>query len=168
MLHAEFTIRRARPEDAPSIIATINAICAEGLWLATERYVPTPKWERVLHQPDESPNYLLLVAEVSAQIVGWCRVFPYGLGDKSRHVADLGVSVLKEFRGRGIGKALVERAIEWARQQHYEKLTADLFSGNVRATRLFEKTGFRQTGVRYRQAKIGSAYLDEVLMEKEL
>ncbi len=164
----EFSIRRAVALDAPKIIALIDAVGAEGIWLATERYVPTPQWEQVLHHPDAEPRATLLVVERNSQIVGWCRVFPYQFGNKSLHIADIGIGVQKEFRGRGIGGALLTTAIAWARAQGFEKLTLDLYSSNAAARRLFERYGFHAVGVRSRHAIINGAYVGEILMDLEL
>lgn len=163
-----YLIRRALSSDASSIIALIDAVGAEGIWLATERYAPTPQWEQVLYQPEHEPRALLLVAETDEQIIGWCRVFPYKFGGKSRHVADIGIGVQKEFRRRGIGRALMEDAIAWARRQEYGKLTLDLFSSSEIAQHLFKMVGFHVVGIRARHARINDAFVDEVLMEIEL
>jgi len=163
-----FLIRRATPADAPTIVANINAICAEGIYLATEQYVPTPQWEQALHRPNEHPHLLLLVAEVDEQVVGHCRAFPDEFGQKARHVGDLGIEIIQPFREIGIGTALMGCAIEWAEQQGLEKLTLSTFSTNRRAINLFNKLGFVTTGVRYRQYKVSGEYVDEILMERLL
>jgi len=164
----EFLIRRALPLDAPNIIALINEVGAEGIWLATDRYIPTSQWEQALHHPEAEPRAALFVAEMENRIVGWCRVFPYQFGNKSSHVADVGIGVYSGFRRRGIGKELMTTAIIWARTQRFEKLTLDLYSTNETAKHLFEKVGFGVVGIRARHAKINGAYVDQVLMEMEL
>jgi len=163
-----FLIRRALPSDASNIIALIDAVGAEGIWLATERYVPIPQWEQILHHPDDAPRALLVIAEAQNQIVGWCRVFPYQFGNKSSHVADVGIGVHKTFRQRGIGSALMQDAISWARDQGFEKLTLDLYATSETARHLFENVGFHVVGARSCHAKINGAYVDEILMELEL
>lgn len=162
----DFSIRRAVPSDAPNVIALIDAVGAEGLWLATERFVPTPQWENVLYHPDADSRAILIVAETQERIVGWCRVFPHIFGNKSRHVADVGIGVHQDFRGRGIGNALMQNAIVWARENGFEKLMLDLYSTSETAKRLFENVGFHVVGIRARHAKINGAYVDEILMER--
>ena len=164
----DFSIRRARPSDAPKIIALIDAVGAEGLWLATEYYVPTLQWEQVLHHPDQEPSALLLVAETQERIVGWCRVFPYTFGNRSRHVADIGIGVHQDFRGRGIGRALMQNVIVHARENGFEKLTLDLYSSSEIARHLFESVGFHIAGIRSHHAKINGRYVNEILMEMNL
>lgn len=162
-----YVIRRASPVDADRVVSVINAVAAEYCWLSTEQYRPNPPWERVLHQSHEHQDHLLLVPEARTKILGWCRIFPYSF-PKSRHVADLGIGIAKEFRNKGIGTALVLRGLEWAVEHGYEKVTLDTFSSNTPAIRLFQKMGFQITGVRYSQAKISGQLVDQILMEKFL
>lgn len=163
-----FFVRLSTPADAPTIIAAINAVCAEGLWLATDCYVPTPQWEEVLHHPDDAVASLLLVPQMAGEVGGWCRVFPYTSGSKAAHVADIGIGVLQPLRGLGIGTALLECAMDWACQHGFEKLTASSFATNLRALNLFQKMSFARTGIRCRQYRVGGQYVDEILMERFL
>ena len=166
--HLLFQVRRFTPSDASQVISVIDSVCAEGIYLATERYTPTPQWERALHNPAKHPDHLLLVPEVDGQVIGWCRVFPNDFSPKTQHTGEVGIGLLKPFREIGIGTVLMERAIEWARTQGLEKLTVSTFSTNLRAINLFKKMGFAITGRRYKQYKIGEEYVDEVLMERFL
>jgi RimJ/RimL family protein N-acetyltransferase len=161
-----FRVRPSRPDDAPQIILAINAVCAERIYLLTERYVPTPQWEKVLHFPLASPNHLLLVPEMDRQVIGWCRVFPNLFAPQAQHTADVGIGLLLPFREVGIGTALLECVIEWAGAQGLKKLTISTFSTNLRAINLFKKFDFNVTGVRHQQYKVDGANVDEVLMER--
>ena len=166
-------IRPAQPADAPAVIAVINAVCAEDIYLLSDRFVATPQWEAVLYRPVEAPGCqatprsLLLLPLVDGQVVGWCRAFE-GAFPKTRHVADVGIGLLAAYRGQGIGTRLLEQVIVWAAQQGFRKLTADCFSTNQRARALFRKLGFSETGVRYGQFKIKDEYVDEILLERFL
>ena len=166
--HRLFQVRRFTPNDASQVISAIDSVGAEGIYLVTERYVPTPQWEQVLYNPGKHPDHLLLVLEVDGQVIGWCRVFPNDFSPKTRHTGEVGIGLLKPFREVGIGTALMECTIEWARTQGVEKLTVSTFSTNLRAINLFKKMGFAITGRRYKQYNIGEEYVDEVLMERFL
>lgn len=56
--------------------------------------------------------------------------------------------VAAEQRRRGIGSALVERALRFCQEQHYLKITLDTFIEREPAVRLFEKFGFRHDRTR--------------------
>jgi RimJ/RimL family protein N-acetyltransferase len=90
------------------------------------------------------------------------------VSNKSNHVGDVGIGVVKEFRNHGIGETLLAQARSWALQQGYEKLTLDLYATNELAIRFFQKFDFKRVGVLERHAKIQGSYVDAILMECQL
>jgi RimJ/RimL family protein N-acetyltransferase len=111
---------------------------------------------------------LLAVAEVEGNIIGHGRVFPAGFGHKDRHVAEVGIALLKPYREIRIGTRLLEYMQLWATMAGYEKLAASVFSTNRRALNLFSGSGFVKEGVRARQFKINEQYVDEIFMGRFL
>jgi RimJ/RimL family protein N-acetyltransferase len=91
-----------------------------------------------------------LVAVVAAEIVGSLHVKP------SRHgFGEIGMAVASEWRGHGVGSALVAAGIEWARERGLHKLSLAVFPHNAAAIALYRKFGFVQEGRRvkhYRRA----------------
>ena len=89
-----------------------------------------------------------LVAVVEGEIVGSIHVdvSPHGFGE-------IGMAVLREWRGRGVGSALLAAAIEWARQQGLHKLSLSVFPHNAAAIALYRKFGFVQEGRRVKQCR---------------
>lgn len=160
--------RTYTPVDADTLVALINAIMAEEVWFTTETFVSTPQWEQVLSRPADCTDHLLLVAELDNEIIGWCQLFPLVFGNRARHVVELGIGVANEWRDQGVGTVLIEAAMEWARQQGYEKIVLSVFSTNTRAIHVYDKCGFVRTGIRYKQFKVRGKYLDEFLMERFL
>jgi len=133
--------------DRASLVCVINAVCAEGM-MATRRFEPTPAWTHALAEPD-CPCHLLLVAAGVEGVVGWCRAFrdpPGGIGVVSGDAASIGLGLLPGCRGLGYGKALLQRAIDWAAEQGLHHLWLATRPENERAVRLFLKLGFRPIG----------------------
>ena len=131
-------IRRYRMADQNSLIGTINAVCAEGM-MRTPRFEPTPAWEHALAQPD-CPCHLLLVAVEGATVVGWCRLFPTDEG-----ALELGIGVVASHRRRGLGRALLGAALEWASARGMP-VVLETRTDNTPAIRLFTRSGFRVAG----------------------
>ncbi|MCX7838315.1 MAG: GNAT family N-acetyltransferase [Anaerolineae bacterium] len=131
-------IRPYTLSDRMSLLETINSVCAEGRWMETQRYEPTPAWEHALATPD-CTCHLLLVVDDGSRIVGWCRVFP---GNVSNLEAGLGIGLLPEYRSRGIGTILVQKSIDWARECGLHQIRLRVRYDNVYALRLFAKVGF--------------------------
>jgi RimJ/RimL family protein N-acetyltransferase len=138
------TLQRLAPGDQRGLIAVIDAVCAEGRWMRTRRYEPTPAWEHTLNEPN-CPDHLLLVARDEAQIVGWCRTFPADCQDDNT-TASLGIGLLPNYRDRGIGTALVLTAVDWARDAGFDKITLTTQPDNHRAVHVFNKCGFAPSG----------------------
>ncbi|HET9782633.1 MAG TPA: GNAT family N-acetyltransferase [Candidatus Dormibacteraeota bacterium] len=83
------------------------------------------------------------IAEVDGAVVG---TSSGGDGDASGAAALTAMWVDPGFRRQGIGDALVQRVIEWARQTGYGELFLWVVDGNGSAERLYERNGFRRTG----------------------
>ena len=87
---------------------------------------------------------------------------------KKRHKAVLwGVYVRAEARGRGLGRALVGRAIDAARTQARQLHTAVVID-NTAARRLYRQLGFVAYGVEPRALEVAGRYLDEELLVLDL
>jgi ribosomal protein S18 acetylase RimI-like enzyme len=95
-----------------------------------------------------------LVAVVGGELVGSIHV------DASRHgFGEIGMAVAHEWRGRGIGSALMEAAIEWARASGLHKLSLNVFAHNAAAIALYRKYGFVEEGRRVKHYRRSSGEL---------
>ncbi len=137
-------VRRFVRSDRASLEEAINAVCAEGRWMSTSSFQPTPAWRHALEQPNCS-NHCLLVAEEKGHIVGWCRVLPAACkGEVTK--AELGIGLLPDYRNRGLGTVLVQRVLDWARETGLERLWLRTREDNTRARRVFARCGFFACG----------------------
>lgn len=82
-----------------------------------------------------------LVAHADGDIVGEIHVIPSWMG-----FGEIGMMVAADWRGRGVGTALVTAAIEWAREHDLHKLALSVFPHNSAAIALYLKLGFVQEG----------------------
>jgi RimJ/RimL family protein N-acetyltransferase len=89
-----------------------------------------------------------LVALTAGDIVGLIFVIDSGFG-----LGEIGMMVAREWRGRGVGSALVAAAIEWGRENGLHKLTLSVFPHNEAAIRLYRKFGFAEEGRREKQIR---------------
>jgi RimJ/RimL family protein N-acetyltransferase len=164
-----FRLRPAQPADTEAIIATIQAVCAEQIYLHTNTFVLTEEWRQVLAQSvDEDNGRLLIVAQVGDEVVGYMRLFAGWYGPKGRHVGEVGLVLIKPWRERGIGTGLAAYALDWARSARFQKVNASVIATNQRALNLFTKFGFVPEGRRAAQFNIAGQYVDEILMGRFL
>jgi len=92
----------------------------------------------------------LVVAEEDGARLGFGFFEPavdYFTGDADGHVGMIAVSETAE--GRGAGAALLAAAEDWARRRGYPRLHLNVFAGNDRARRLYERAGYAVETVRY-------------------
>ena len=69
------------------------------------------------------------------------------------------MTVAREWRGRGVGSALLAAAIDWARAQGLHKVSLSVFPHNAAAIALYRKFGFVEEGRRVKQFRRASGEL---------
>lgn len=163
------TIRPARPEDAATLVALGATIGREPeAWLLnTDGWRSVTEERRYIRALKRHPDAAVYVAEDDGAIVGRLSVArdPH---QASRHVADLGIMIAIGHRGQGIGHALLDQAVAWARDVGVSKIELHVFPWNEPAIRLYEKFGFEREGLRKRHYRRGNEYVDAILMALHL
>jgi putative acetyltransferase len=106
-----------------------------------------------------------LVAEHAGTITGHALLEPLLLAVTS-HVVRLTIAVHEGHQGRGVGRALMNELLGWARSSPgVEKVELQVRSSNERAIALYRSLGFVEEGRKTRRLKIGpDAYLDDIYM----
>lgn len=92
----------------------------------------------------------LLVAESAGQPSGFAfleHATDYFTGERHGHLGM--IAVAESAEGRGVGAALLSAAEDWARTHRYPRLTLNVFDGNVRARRVYERAGYQVETLRY-------------------
>jgi RimJ/RimL family protein N-acetyltransferase len=158
-------VRRAEPGDAAALVRLAEDVAAEeGRWiLATEGWRSVSDERRYLKSVHRHPDAVVFVAEDDGDVVGRLSLSrdPH---PASRHVADLGLMVAARHRRRGIGKRLLEEAVEWSRRTGVSKLELHVFPWNEPALKLYESFGFEHEGYRKRQYAREDGFVDAILM----
>jgi RimJ/RimL family protein N-acetyltransferase len=98
-----------------------------------------------------------LVAIAVDEVVGSLHV------DQSFGSGDIGMMVARDWRGRGVGSALVAAAIEWGRENGLHKLTLGVFPHNEAALTLYRKFGFVEEGRREKQIRRANGELWDLI-----
>ena len=158
-------IRPARAEDASTLVELGAAVGREPeAWLLNaEGWRGVGEERRYLRALKRHPDAAVFVAEDEGAIVGRLSVArdPH---QASRHVADLGLMVAVSHRRRGIGRALLDQAVVWARDAGIRKLELHVFPWNEPAIPLYEQFGFEREGLRKRHYRRGGEFVDAILM----
>lgn len=163
-------VRRAQPGDAGALVALAEEVASEPEgWLISDGAWRTPGEERrFLRALRRYSDAAVFVAETPEGTIVGRMSLGRDRHPASRHVADLGLMVAASHRRRGIGNALLEAAVDWARATGVRKLELHVFPHNGAAIALYEQFGFHREGYRRGRYRRGPEYLDAILMAYEV
>lgn len=93
---------------------------------------------------DEAVTFIALESESSKQVMGFANLYPcYSSLALQRLWILNDLFVAKEFRGKGVSKALIERVIAFARETGAVRIELKTNKGNEVARRLYQSVGFK-------------------------
>jgi RimJ/RimL family protein N-acetyltransferase len=158
-------IRPARPGDARSYLQMWRGVVAEKRFVRTERVArPASAYRKVFrHSWTDRQAWILAIAD--GEVVGSISLSREE-HPVNRHVATVGMSVDKAWRGRGIGAALLSEGLQWANQVGVEKVALSVYPNNEPAAALYRKFGFVEEGRLVGHSKKSYGYEDEVVMAR--
>jgi RimJ/RimL family protein N-acetyltransferase len=158
-------VRRAEPADAEGLTELGDAVGSEpeGWLVTTNGWRNANDERRYLRAIRRYPDAAVFVAEDDGVIVGRLSI-ARDQHPASKHVADLGLMVAATHRRRGIGTALLDAAVRWARAGDVRKLELHVFPWNEAAIKLYERYGFVREGLRHGHYRRGDDYVDAILM----
>jgi ribosomal protein S18 acetylase RimI-like enzyme len=153
---SQFAVRPATVDDALALAGLFAAVAEERDGIATEPPVDVDQRAAVFARSADSS----VVAVAGRQIIGMLHV------EVSRHgFGEIGMLVDRDWRGRGVGSALMQAAVSRARQQGLHKLSLEVFAHNAGAIALYRKCGFVEEGRRTGQYRRSSGELwDSIIM----
>jgi len=165
-------IRTAEEADTGNVLKQIVSVLEEAEYTVTTypedgADFTVEKEREWVKKHMEGDGKLLVVAEINGEIVGSANLHN-GQRKRIQHVADAAITVLKEFRSLGVGKALMEALIKWASEHPViEKIGLGVFSNNAGAINLYKKLGFIEECRKAKEIKINpDSYVDSILMYK--
>jgi phosphinothricin acetyltransferase len=100
--------------------------------------------------------------------VGWASLNVFNARECYRFVADISVYVERGWRGKGVGRVLLEKLTDLARTHGYHKLVLSAFPGNAGGMALYARSGFRTVGIYHEQGQLDGKWVDTIVMEKLL
>ncbi|MEE3470282.1 MAG: GNAT family N-acetyltransferase [Butyrivibrio hungatei] len=145
----EALLRNGEYADGEAVFVNFNETHAETDYLLSypdENSFDAQQEAEFLKEKTESPNEIEIVAVVDGMVAGTAGIEAVGAKYKLKHRAELGIAILKEYWGLGLGKALMEACIECAKEAGYTQLELNAVAENERAVALYKKMGFVEYG----------------------
>jgi putative acetyltransferase len=160
-------IRRAEPRDA----AAFARLMAEpGVYanLMQLPYASEAQWAaRLATATPEGSADLRLVAERDGEVVGSLGLHPVENRARRRHAAMLGISIAGAAQGQGVGRALMQAALDYAdRWAQVLRIELQVYADNARAIALYRRFGFEHEGTHRAYALRDGAYVDSLSMAR--
>ena len=142
-------LRNGVASDGSAVFENFNRTHAETDFLLSypdENSFDSEKEGQFLEQKTASTHEIELIAFVDGKVAGTAGIEAVGTKDKVRQRAEFSISVLKEYWGLGIGRALLEACIKCAKEAGYAQLELTVVAENARAIALYQKAGFVEYG----------------------
>jgi ribosomal protein S18 acetylase RimI-like enzyme len=157
----EITIKPIDTDHIASFRDTLDCVARELKYLA---FIEAPPLDAVRHfildnLRRDIPQFVALDNE---QVVGWCDIIWPEL-EGFTHSGRLGMGLLPEYRGRGIGQRLAEKTMADARQKGLTRIELEVYASNLPAIKLYEKLGFNLEG-RKSKARFFQGVYDDIIM----
>jgi L-phenylalanine/L-methionine N-acetyltransferase len=165
------TVREATPSDAAALIAHLHELVREpgiNIPLTAEEIATVDQEKAILEDFAAAPRAIMLVAIAESAIVGELSLRAISSRRAVMHVATLGMSVKQPWRGKGVGRELINAALEWAPTVGIKRVELYVYARNAPAIALYEKAGFVVEGRRTSFIREGDAYIDDFVMAKIL
>ena len=146
-------LRSAELADAASLIAYCKSILlpSESFVTQADEFDMTEDEQREwIRRHLDSPGGLIVMAEADGSMIG---LLDYECGGRRRirHSGTFSITVRPDFRGEGVGSALIQTLIDWGKvNSSVEKIGLNVFATNKRAIALYKKFGFVEEGRRVR------------------
>jgi L-phenylalanine/L-methionine N-acetyltransferase len=159
------TIRRVEPRDAEAVLACMShPAVARGLLQLPHGSVEF--WRKRIADMPHGGADIMLVAERGGAVVGNAgfNAFPQ---QRRRHAVSMGISVLPEAQGQGVGSALMTALLDYADHwAHILRVELSVFTDNTAAIALYKKFGFVHEGTSRAYALRDGHYADVHFMAR--
>ena len=108
-----------------------------------------------------------LVAHLGNKVIGWCALSPTSSRCVYAGVAEVSIYIGEEYRGKGIGKALLTNLVKLSEENGFWTLQSGIIKENVGSIVLHKSCGFREIGIREKISKMSNGeWFDVILMER--
>jgi L-amino acid N-acyltransferase YncA len=163
-------LRPATPADAAAICLIYNQGIEDRIaTLETELRTPADRREWLAARGPRHPVYVAIAEDNGEEtVVGWGSLNVYNPRPAYQYVADFSIYIERGWRGKGVGRRLLEHLIEQARGLGYHKMMLSAFPFNATGVALYERLGFTRVGILHEMGQLDGQWVDTLIMERLL
>jgi RimJ/RimL family protein N-acetyltransferase len=163
-------VREATAGDAAALLEYLEVVSGETEFLTMgpgDFKLGEAEERAFLEASAAADNRIYLVAVVDGELVAQI-AFAGGHRPRTRHTGVLGITVRRSHWGQGIGSALLDALIDWARSSGVSKIDLRVRTDNHRAISLYRRKGFVIEGTITRTSRVHGNDHDDHAMGLEL
>jgi RimJ/RimL family protein N-acetyltransferase len=171
------TLRRLESRDLDAILEFINSLVNEKardrdttLYVGFDQKVTRmdeAKWLVETITAIKRRKIISVIAEIDGRIIANGEV-TRGRYRETHHHGHVGLTMISEYRGRGIGRRVIEMLISMSRKAGLKTVEVEFLATNKSARRAYEKSGFKQAGLIPKKVQRNGKYFDGLIMARTL
>jgi ribosomal protein S18 acetylase RimI-like enzyme len=153
----DYTIVPITEDHIPGFRTAVDFVAREKKYLTFLEAPPLEETTKfVLNSiKQKNPHFVVLSG---GKVVGWCDVLRKTHRVVYSHCGTLGIGLLPKFRGRGIGRQLMQTTIDAAWQYGMTRIELTVREHNANAIALYKKLGFQIEGLQRNAVRIDGQY----------
>ncbi|WP_042352130.1 GNAT family N-acetyltransferase [Bacillus massiliigorillae] len=163
----ELTVRDATLEDLPTIVAIYNSTISSRMVTADTEPVSVQSREKWFHEHSPSRRPLWIV-EYEGKECGWISFQSFYGRPAYNRTAEISIYIHEDFRGKGLGKAMLQKAIDACPELQIKTILGFIFAHNEPSLRLFKHFGFAQWAHLPKVAELDGVERDLIILGKRI
>jgi len=161
-------LRRSTVEDAERIIEYVNIVGGESnnlLFGKDEFHLTVEEEKEHIKRMNNDSNSLMILGIIDDNIVSLAQITSSNR-KRIAHNSEVSISVKKDYWRNGIGSAVMEEIIRFAREGGVIKnISLGVRASNINAIKMYEELGFVKVGLHKNYFNINGNFDDEILMD---
>lgn len=157
-------IMRVREEHIPTFHTALDRVARERKYLAFLEAPPMEQFRAFVMNNILRDLFPQQVAVNGGTVVGWCDVMLISERPVHAHAGFITIGIVQEWRGKGLGKRLIQAAIDSARGRGLTRLELIVREENKPAVELYKKMGFEIEGLKRNANRVDGIYENAYVM----
>jgi len=164
-------LRTPKLEDSDQLLEFVNTLIRDEESFLTYTEVKTEeeneKWLTNTLNRIKRGETVYIVTEIEGKIIGNFEI-KIPKPERTSHVGEMSIFLLKDYRGLGIGSVMMETLIDLAKFMELKLIRLEIFENNKIAMNFYKKFGFKEVGTIPKGISFKEGYIDNIIMVKDL